>query len=68
MSVLDWTLECGIRVSRLPKRFLIMDLLMFGISSICKYIIACPFNFTNVSWSSAGNIYTNISEPIILST
>jgi len=33
---LDWTLECGIKESRLPKRFLIMDILMFGISAICK--------------------------------
>ena len=31
---LDWTLECGIKESRLPETFLIMDILMFGISSI----------------------------------
>ena len=34
--ILDWTLEYGIKESWLPKRFLIMDILMFGISSICK--------------------------------
>ena len=35
-TILDWTLECGIREFRLPKRFLIIDILVFGIRSICK--------------------------------
>ena len=33
-GILDWTLECGIKESRLPERILIMDILMFGVSSI----------------------------------
>ena len=41
-----------------------MDILMFGISSICKYYYFQSFEFY-VLWSSAGNIYTNISEPIV---
>ena len=28
-------------------------------------IISSPLSFTNVFWSSAGNIYTNLSQPII---
>ena len=39
---LDWTLECGIKESRLPKRFLIMDILIF-----VNNIISRPLNFTN---------------------
>ena len=46
--MLDWTLESEINETRLPKRFLIMDILMFGISSILGNVISCPLNFTNV--------------------
>ena len=47
---MDWTLECGI----LPKRFLIMDIFMFGVSSICKYHYFKSFEFTICFWRSAG--------------
>ena len=38
--ILGWTLECGIKESRLPKRFLIMDILMFGIRSTDQDLVA----------------------------
>ena len=62
---LDWTLECGIKESRLPETFLIMDILMFGISSIfVNNIISSPLNF-NQRFLELLRYYIHIfSEPI----